>query len=213
VRNFHELKETKTGGAVRFARDVTAVLRHALALKAEKPHLSPDLFAQRAATLEAELDAWIDSQRRPVCVRLAVRTRRQVELRAKGYHPRVIVTDLNQDYTEPLAAVFPNAIHHECVFHALQYWHRCFKTTFGRDYERTHPNVFQLRRQVDRVFQQDAQADAQAGRQRRETPRLCCAPGVRRTDGPTRSTRPGGATPRTHFRQLGPPLPHAGQRL
>jgi transposase-like protein len=76
-----------------------------------------------------------------------------LELRAKGYHPRVIVTDMNQDYTEPLQAVFPNAIHHECVFHALQYWHRCFKTTFGREYERTHPNMFQLRQQVDRVFQ------------------------------------------------------------
>jgi len=56
-----------------------------------------------------------------------------LELRAKGYHPRVIVTDMNQDYAEPFQAVFPNAIHHECVFHALQYWHRCFKTTFGRD--------------------------------------------------------------------------------
>jgi transposase-like protein len=76
-----------------------------------------------------------------------------LELRAKGYHPRVIVTDMNQDYAEPLQAVFPNAIHHECVFHALQYWHRCFKTTFGREYERTHPNMFQLRQQVDRVFQ------------------------------------------------------------
>ena len=76
-----------------------------------------------------------------------------LELRAKGYHPRVIVTDLNQDYTEPLQAVFPNVIHHECVFHALQYWHRCFKEAFGRDYEHTHPNLFQLRQQVDRVFQ------------------------------------------------------------
>jgi len=78
-----------------------------------------------------------------------------LELRAKGYHPRVIVTDMNQDYAEPLQAVFPNAIHHECVFHALHAlrWHRCFKTTFGREYERTHPNMFQLRQQVDRVFQ------------------------------------------------------------
>jgi transposase-like protein len=76
-----------------------------------------------------------------------------LELRAKGYHPRVIVTDLNQDYTQPLQAVFPTAIHHECVFHALQYWHRCFKTTFGRDYEHTHPDVFKLRQQLDRIFQ------------------------------------------------------------
>jgi transposase-like protein len=78
---------------------------------------------------------------------------RTFELRAKGYHPRVIVTDMNQDYTEPLQAVFPNAIHHECVFHALQYWHRCFKDAFGRDYERTRPELFRLRQQMDRVFQ------------------------------------------------------------
>ena len=76
-----------------------------------------------------------------------------LELRAKGYHPRVIVTDMNQDYTQPLQAVFPNAIHHECVFHALQYWHRCFKTTFGREYEQTHPDVFTLRQQIDHIFQ------------------------------------------------------------
>jgi len=75
-----------------------------------------------------------------------------LELRAKGYHPRVIVTDMNQDYTEPLQAVFPNAIHHECVFHALQYWHRCFKTTFGRDYEHTQPDLFKLRQQIDHIF-------------------------------------------------------------
>jgi len=76
-----------------------------------------------------------------------------LELRAKGYHPRVIVTDMNQDYTEPLQAVFPNAIHHECVFHALQYWHGCFKTTFGRDYAQTHPDIFELRQQMDHIFQ------------------------------------------------------------
>ena len=75
-----------------------------------------------------------------------------LELRAKGYHPRVIVTDMNQDYTEPLRAVFPHAVHHECVFHALQYWHRCFKDAFGRDYEQTRPDLFQLRQQIDHIF-------------------------------------------------------------
>jgi transposase-like protein len=76
-----------------------------------------------------------------------------LELRAKGYHPRVIVTDMNQDYTEPLQAVFPNAVHHECVFHALQYWHHCFKDAFGRDYEQTSPHLFKLRQQIDHLFQ------------------------------------------------------------
>jgi transposase-like protein len=57
-----------------------------------------------------------------------------LELRAKGYAPRAIITDLNADYAEPLAEVFPQAVHHECVFHALQSWHRSFKDAFGGDY-------------------------------------------------------------------------------
>jgi transposase-like protein len=76
-----------------------------------------------------------------------------LELRAKGYHPRVLVTDMNQDYAEPLAQVFPNAMHHECVFHALQFWHRQFKDAFGRDYAQTHPAIFKLRQQMDGIFQ------------------------------------------------------------
>ena len=34
-------------------------------------------------------------------------------LRAKGYHPKVIVTDLRQDYGPVITLVFPAAIHHE----------------------------------------------------------------------------------------------------
>jgi transposase-like protein len=41
-------------------------------------------------------------------------------LRAKGYHPRVIVIDLRRDYAPLIAQVFPQAQHHECIFHALQ---------------------------------------------------------------------------------------------
>jgi len=80
LRNLGELEESKTGGAVRFAREVTAVLQRALALKVEKSNLPPDHFAQHAAALEAELDALIDPQRRltdPDNVRLAKRLRKQ----------------------------------------------------------------------------------------------------------------------------------------
>ena len=45
-------------------------------------------------------------------------------LRAKGYHPRVLITDLRQDYGPAIAQVFPQAQHHECLFHALQALHR-----------------------------------------------------------------------------------------
>jgi transposase len=80
LRNLSELAKSKTGGAVRFAQDVTALLQSALALKAEKPNLSPALFAQRAAALEAKLEALIDPQRRltdPDNLRLAKRLRKQ----------------------------------------------------------------------------------------------------------------------------------------
>jgi len=38
-----------------------------------------------------------------------------LELRAKGYHPRVVVTDLRVDYGPLIARVFPKARHHECI--------------------------------------------------------------------------------------------------
>ena len=50
--------------AVRFARDVTALLRAALALKREKPTLDPTGFAQRAAELAQRLDRLIAVRRR-----------------------------------------------------------------------------------------------------------------------------------------------------
>lgn len=73
-------------------------------------------------------------------------------LRAKGYEPQVIVTDLCVDYPEVLAAVFPRALHHECVFHALQAWHRHFRDAFGDEYARTAPEIFALRQALDRIF-------------------------------------------------------------
>ena len=104
-----------------------------------------------------------------------------LELRAKGYQPRVVITDLSPDYAEPLGIVFPNAVHHECVFHALQTWHRDFKDTFGSDYAQTRPELFQLRQQLDRIFraktrrtvaQRYAEVMAQRDRLVRAEPRL-----------------------------------------
>jgi transposase-like protein len=75
-----------------------------------------------------------------------------LELRTKGYHPQVIVTDLCADYAVPLAAVFPDAEHHECLFHALQAWHRQFRQIYGSDYTQTAPDIFALRQRLDAVF-------------------------------------------------------------
>ena len=48
-------------------------------------------------------------------------------LRTKGYHPRVIVTDMRVDYGALIVHVFPQAVHHECIFHALQQMNKHFK--------------------------------------------------------------------------------------
>jgi transposase len=63
LKDLSELNESKTAGAVRFARDVTAMLRAALTLRDQKPTLAPADFAAQAAQLEAQLDALIDTRR------------------------------------------------------------------------------------------------------------------------------------------------------
>lgn len=63
LADLKEMRETKTRGAVRFAQDVTALLQEALALKAEKACLDEAAFSQRAAALEARLDALIAPKR------------------------------------------------------------------------------------------------------------------------------------------------------
>ena len=73
-------------------------------------------------------------------------------LRAKGYHPQVIVTDLRQDYGPVIAQVFPQAIHHECIFHALQQAQRHVKDAYGADYAEQHPEAAQLKQQIYRIF-------------------------------------------------------------
>lgn len=73
-------------------------------------------------------------------------------LKAKGYQPRVIVTDMNQDYTEPIRTVFPKAIHHECIFHALQGAQRLIKKVYGHRYAQTHPEAVLLKEQIYVVF-------------------------------------------------------------
>jgi transposase-like protein len=73
-------------------------------------------------------------------------------LKAKGYTPQVIITDMNQDYSEPIQAVFPGATHHECVFHALQWAQRLVKEVYGNDYAETHPEAVALKEQIYKVF-------------------------------------------------------------
>lgn len=80
LKELSEMRAAKTRGAVRFAQDVTALLRAALALRAQKVTLSPAQFAQQATPLEQELDRLIDVHRcltDPDNLRLAKRLRKQ----------------------------------------------------------------------------------------------------------------------------------------
>jgi hypothetical protein len=74
-------------------------------------------------------------------------------LKAKGYRPKVIVTDLRAEYGAAIAEVFDQARHHECIFHALQWAHRQLKDTYGADYAKTRSDVVQLKEQIDAIFQ------------------------------------------------------------
>jgi transposase/DNA-directed RNA polymerase subunit RPC12/RpoP len=74
-------------------------------------------------------------------------------LKAKGYQPTVIVTDLRSEYGPAIDKVFDQARHHECIFHALQWTHRQLKDTYGAHYAKTRPDVVQLKVQIDAIFQ------------------------------------------------------------
>jgi len=64
LRELKEMKESKSGRALHFARQLTILLQEALALKAEKARLDPFTFFQRAQDLETRLDVLIAPKRR-----------------------------------------------------------------------------------------------------------------------------------------------------
>jgi hypothetical protein len=82
-------------------------------------------------------------------------------LRAKGYRPRVIVTDLRRDYGGDIARAFPQAIHHECIFHALQDIGDLCRQIYGSDYAHTQPQVEVLRLAIVQTFQAKTKRTAQ----------------------------------------------------
>jgi transposase len=59
LKDLKEMNETKTGRALHFARQATALLQEALALKRAKPSLPSRTFSQRAQDLEERLDTLI----------------------------------------------------------------------------------------------------------------------------------------------------------
>lgn len=64
LKDLKEMKESKCGRALHFARQLTSLLQEALALKTEKARLDPFTFYQRSQALESRLDILIAPQRR-----------------------------------------------------------------------------------------------------------------------------------------------------
>jgi hypothetical protein len=82
LRNLSEIEVSKTRGAVRFARNVTQLLRDALQPKADKADLPPAAFVERATVLEERLDQLCHERRRftdPDNARFAKRLRKHRE--------------------------------------------------------------------------------------------------------------------------------------
>lgn len=64
LKELKVMKESKSGRALHFARQLTAILQEALKLKADKSGLDPFTFCQHALALEDRLDALIEPGRR-----------------------------------------------------------------------------------------------------------------------------------------------------
>ncbi|MBU0494709.1 MAG: transposase [Chloroflexi bacterium] len=73
-------------------------------------------------------------------------------LRAKGYQPKIVITDLRQDYSRVMAQVFAQAQHHECIFHAQQDVQQHFKQVYGAQFAATHPAAVALKGQIYHIF-------------------------------------------------------------
>jgi hypothetical protein len=80
-----------------------------------------------------------------------------LELKAKGIRPRVVVSDLDPAYGRMLPLVFPNAVHHECIFHALKFWSAQMTQVYGRDYLEKVPAVVPLHKALMNLFNAQTQ--------------------------------------------------------
>ena len=68
-----------------------------------------------------------------------------------------MVTDLDPAYGRVLPQVFPRAVHHECIFHAIQNALRQLSEVYGRDYGEKHPQAAALHQAVVHLFRAKTQ--------------------------------------------------------
>jgi len=106
-----------------------------------------------------------------------------LELKAKGLRPRVVVTDLDPAYGRVLPQVFPSAVHHECIFHALQNASAQLTRVYGRYYLERVPESVPLHDAITTLFHAQTQktvrkrfADLMALRETyvAQTPEIAC---------------------------------------
>ncbi|MCL4487330.1 MAG: transposase [Chloroflexi bacterium] len=84
-----------------------------------------------------------------------------LELKAKGIRPRVVVSDLDPAYGRMLPLVFPQAVHHECIFHALQNALNQMTQVYGRHYQEKVPATAPLHDAIIHLFQAQSQKTVQ----------------------------------------------------
>ncbi len=80
-----------------------------------------------------------------------------LQLKAKGIRPRVVVSDLDPAYGRILPQVFPHAIHHECIFHAIQNALNQMTKVYGRYYLEKVPETAPLHEAITTLFQAHTQ--------------------------------------------------------
>ncbi len=60
-----------------------------------------------------------------------------------------------------VAAVFPKAQHHECIFHAMQNVQQYVKEVYGRHYAETYPEAEILKQRIYAIFDAETKRTAQ----------------------------------------------------
>lgn len=73
----------------------------------------------------------------------------------------VVGIDMRTDYRDVVSQVFPRAVHHQCIFHALQEVREQAKEAYGTNYAETCPEVERLLDEIDAIFDARTKRTAQ----------------------------------------------------
>jgi transposase-like protein len=82
-------------------------------------------------------------------------------LRAKGYQPTAIITDLRSDYGPAIARVYPQTEHHECIFHAMKNAGIHIKDIYGKEVDELDSDAYILKSAIYHIFDTSSRHVAQ----------------------------------------------------